>query len=274
MMTVTKRNYLQLVFSRDDEHSRDSATTFDGQLSEAKFAVAQGFDLPSPTLGDLAVPHADGLSTDAESVREGLVSTAEVGDDVLKRDLGRRHEASVSVLPLRVKPLTRTRKARPRKLTYMSRRKPTDDWAIKRGAAMRAARTALGKSQAEIAELAGIKDRETISQYESGLIADIAPDVIPRLAMALGMPPQRLSRTPWGARDEAADLKISSVARSIAYSFDKYPLAIQNQIRETIARYEQMVKQHGKEAADALFGPPPVQEPAKTVQQPRRQRQA
>jgi transcriptional regulator with XRE-family HTH domain len=128
---------------------------------------------------------------------------------------------------------------------------------------MRAARTALGKSQAEIAELAGVKDRETISQYESGLIVDIAPDVIPRLAMALGMPPQRLSRSPWGARDEGADLKVSNVARQIAYSFDRYPLAIQNQIRDTIAKYEHMVKQHGKDAADALFGPSPTQEPAK-----------
>lgn len=139
---------------------------------------------------------------------------------------------------------------------------------------MRAARTALGKSQLEIAELAGVKDRETISQYESGLIVDIAPDVIPRLAMALGMPPQRLSRSPWGARDEGADLKVSSVARSIAYSFDKYPLAIQNQIRDTITKYELMVKQYGREAADALFGPSPVQEPTKAVHQPvRRQNQ-
>lgn len=126
---------------------------------------------------------------------------------------------------------------------------------------MRAARKALGKSQAAIAELAGVKDRETISQYESGLIVDIDPPVIPRLAMALGMPPQRLSRTPWGAKDEAADLKVSTVARSIAYSFDRYPLAVQNQIRETIAKYEHIVKQNGKEAADALFGPAPIQEP-------------
>lgn len=272
-MKVTKRNYLQLVFNRDNEHSRDSATTFDRQVGEPELSVAQRFNLPGPALGDLAIPHADSLSADAECVREGLVSTTEVGDDLLKRDFGLGHNASVSMLPRRVKSLTRDRQARPRKLVYMSRRKPTDEWAIKRGAAMRAARTALGKSQAEIAELAGIKDRETISQYESGLIADIAPDVIPRLAMALGMPAQRLSRTPWGAKDEAADLKVSPVARSIAYSFDKYPLAIQNQIRETIAKYELMVKQHGKQAADALFGPAPVQESAKTVPM-KRQHQA
>jgi transcriptional regulator with XRE-family HTH domain len=271
-MTVTKRNYLQLVFSRNNEHSSDSAATLHGQISKPKLTVAQGLNLPGPTLGELATPHADGLSGDAECVREGLMSAAEVRDDLLKRDFGSGHDPSVSVLPRRVKPLTRNQQPRPRKLTYMSRRKPTDEWAIKRGAAMRTARAALGKSQAEIAELAGVKDRETISQYESGLIADIDPAVIPRLAMALGMPPQRLSRTPWGARDEGAELKVSNVARQIAYSFDRYPLAIQNQIRETIAKYELMVKQYGKEAADALFGPTPSQEPAKTVPM-RRQRQ-
>lgn len=273
-MTETKRNHLRLVVNQDDERLCDGATTLHGQISEAKLAIAEGLDLPSPTFGNLSVPHADGLSGDAERIAEGLMRTTEMVDDILKRDLGRGHDASVSVLPHSVKSLTRTPQARTRKLTYMSRRKPTDEWAIKRGAAMRAARAALGKSQAEIAELAGVKDRETISQYESGLIVDIAPDVIPRLAMALGMPPQRLSRTPWGARDEGAELKVSSVARQIAYSFDRYPLAIQNQIRETIAKYEFMVKQHGQGAADALFGPSAVQEPTKGVHQPvRRQRQ-
>lgn len=250
---------LQLVTSNGKriDKSGDGSPTLHRQISESKLALAQRLDLPGASLGDFPVPHAHRFSADAERVGEGLMGTTEVGDDFFKQDLGRSHSASVSTLPACVKPLTRERQTQARKLAYMSKRKPKDSWAIQRGAAMRAARVALGKSQAEIAELAGVKDRETISQYESGLIADIDPAVIPKLAAALGMPPQQLSRTPWDARDEAADLRVSSVARQLAYSFDRYPLAIQNQIREAIARYEIMVRQHGKEAADALFGPPP-----------------
>lgn len=257
-MKQVKQTRLQLVVSNGKliEKSGDGSPTFHGQIQEAELPLAQGLDLPSTTFGDLSVPHTHGLSANAENVSEGLMSTTEVVDDILKRDSRRRHGASVSTLPHGVKPLTRTRLPQPRKLAYMSRRKPKDEWAIERGVAMRAARVALGKSQAEIAELAGVKDRETISQYESGIIADIDPAVIPKLAMALGLPAQRLSRTPWGARDEAADLRVSNVARQIAYTFDQYPLAIQNQIRETIAKYETMVKQHGKDAVDALLGTP------------------
>jgi transcriptional regulator with XRE-family HTH domain len=250
---------LQLVTSNGKrvDKSGDGSPTFHGQISESELTLAQRLDLPGAPLGEFPAPHAHRFSGDAERIGEGLMGTTEVGDNFIKRNLGRSHCPSVSVLPVGVKPLTRERQTQVRKLAYMSKRKPKDSWAIQRGAAMRAARVALGKSQAEIAELAGVRDRETISQYESGLIADIDSGVIPKLATALGMPPQQLSRTPWDARDEAADLRVSSVARQIAYSFDRYPLAIQNQIREAIARYEIMVKQHGKEAADALFGPPP-----------------
>lgn len=270
---MEQRARLQLVTSNGKriDRSGDGSPTFHGQISESKLALTQRLDLPSATLGDFPVPHAHGLSADTESVSEGLMGTAEVIDNVLKSDARRSHRPSVSVLPHGVKSLTREGQTQARKLAYMSKRKPKDSWAIQRGAAMRAARVSLGKSQAEIAELAGVKDRETISQYESGLIADIDPAVIPKLAAALGVPAQQLSRTPWDARDEAADLKVSSVARQIAYSFDRYPLAIQNQIREAIARYEIMVKQHGKEAADALFGPPPS--PHKKAEPPPLKRQ-
>lgn len=256
---MTKTNRIRLRLATNDgvriDESSDSSPTLHGEIGKSELTVTQGLDLPSASFGDLAIPHAHGFTGDAESVGKRLMGPAEVVKDFLKRDAGLSHDASVSMLPHGVKPLTRGSRAGIRKLTYMSRRKSPDSWAIERGAAMRSARMALKKSQAQIAELAGVKDRETISQYESGVIADIDQAVIPRLAMALGLPAQRLSRTPWGARDEASDLRISSVARQIAYSFDQYPLAIQNQIRETITRYETLVKQHGKAAADALFGP-------------------
>lgn len=243
MMTRTKRSYLQLVVNRDHEDSRNSATTLDRQISETKFAVAQRLNLPSTPFRELAVPHADRLSGDAESVSQGLVSTAEVVDDLLKRDLGLRHDASVSTLPSRVKRLTSSIKKAGGKLTYMGKRRvPTDAWAIQRGQLMRAARAELGLSQAKVAAYAGVKDRETIAQYESGLIADIDPSVIPKLAIALGMSPQQLSRLPWNGRDDAADLRVSAVAKQIAYQFDHYPLPLQNQIRAAIAAYEAMSK--------------------------------
>lgn len=250
------RARLQLVVSEGmrTDKSGDGTPTFHGQDCKGELPSAQGLDLPGATFGDLTVPHTHGFSGDPKSISERLMSATEVVEDFLERDTRRSHGASVSMLPRPVKRLTRDERVQPRKLVYMGRRQPKDQWAIERGAAMKAARLALGKSQAEIAELAGVKDRETISQYESGIIADIDPAVIPKLAMALGLPAQRLSRTPWSARDEAADLKISNVARQIAYSFDQYPLAIQNQIRETIAKYESMVRLHGKNAVDTILG--------------------
>jgi transcriptional regulator with XRE-family HTH domain len=128
---------------------------------------------------------------------------------------------------------------------------------------MKAARKKLRLSQGEVARLAGINDRETISQYESGQIKDIDPAVIPLLAVALGLSPQQLSRGPWKAKDDAADLHVSPVAKKLAYSFDRYPLILQNEIRETIARYETLIKTHGEDAVQALLSPetasvPPV----------------
>lgn len=266
MLNVKKHHahYLRLAVSDGQKiASRDSLPALHRHVGESEFPCAQRFDLPGPPFRDLFVPHADRFSADAERVAEGLMCPAEVVEDLLESNGRHGHQnaseeggPSVSVLPHPVKSLTRSKRVRISKLNYMSKKRtPKDPWAIARGAAMKEARRALGKSQAEIASLAGIKDRETISQYESGLIEDIDASLIPKLATALGMPPQQLSRTPWNNRDEGLDLRVSTVARQIAYNFDEYPLIIQNQIRETIAKYESLVKQHGKAAVDRMYEP-------------------
>lgn len=237
---------------RHVDESRDRPTALDGYVGEPKLSAAQRFDLPGPPLGDFLVPHTHSLTADTKSIGKRLVRPAEV----VKNFLESSHARSVSMLPQSVKPLTLRRKRHPSKLIYMGKKRvPKDDWAIERGAAMKAARLALGQSQSRIATLAGVNDRETIAQYESGLIENIDPKTIPKLAMALGMHPQQLSRTQWKAKDEASDLRVSSVARQIAYNFDDYPLILQNHIRQTIARYEELVSLHGKEAADAMLTP-------------------
>lgn len=219
------------------------------------------FDLPSPALWDFSIPHRHRLATHTECVPQGLMSAAEVIDNLLEGGHGLHEDksepaASVSVLPLSVKSLTNKRSARRSKLAYMGKKRVAKDpWAIARGKAMATARHRLGMSQAKVAELAGVNDRETISQYEHGVIEDIDMSIIPKLARVLGMPAQELSRTQWEGRDEAADLKVSNVARQLAYNFDHYPLIVQNQIREAVAQYQNLVKKHGKEAADALFSP-------------------
>lgn len=244
----------------------DSLPSLHGHLGDPKLPGAQDFDLKGAPIRDLAAPHGHGLataipSTSGESVRKGLMGPAEVIEDFLERNHAPEAvtatAASVSMLPLSVKPLTTGRSARLCNLTYMRKRRvPLDPWAIERGKRMKEARSALGLSQAKVAELAGIKDRETIAQYESGLIVDIDPGVIPKLAVAVGMPPQQLSRLPWKGDDEAEDLKVSAVARQIAYRFDDYPIALQNHIRSAIASYDALVKAHGKAAVDAMYTPP------------------
>lgn len=248
-----------------------------GHITDAKLPGAQDLDLKGAPVRDLAAPHGHGLTAaippaSSERIREGLMRPTEVIEDFLERDHAPRvvaaNELSVSMLPLSVKPLTRSRSARLCNLAYMRKRRvPTDPWAIERGKRMKAARTALGLPQAKVAELAGIKDRETIAQYESGLIADIDPSAIPKLAVALGMPPQQLSREPWKGDDEAEDLKVSAVARQIAYRFDGYPIALQNHIRSAIASYDALVKAHGKAAVDAMYTPPFAAPPTVTPKQ-------
>lgn len=265
--------------------SGDSLPSLHGHLTDAKPPCAQDLDLKSSPVRDLTAPHGHGLATaipsaSGERVRQGLMRPAEVIEDFLERDHAPEAvaatESSVSMLPSSVKPLTRCKSARLCNLTYMrKRREPTDAWAIERGKAMKAARLALGLTQARVAELAGIKDRESISQYESGLIKDIDPNEIPRLAIALGMPPQQLSRVPWKGKDGVEDLRVSAVARQIAYQFDAYPLALQNQIRSAIAAYDAMVKAHGKGVVDAMFTPSPapgMPVPATVVDIPQKRR--
>lgn len=272
-MTNGFQRRLRLVVSNknSDDCSSNSPAPFDRHVSDSEFPLAQNLNLESSAVWDLTAPHGHGLATAFPSASsqfcgQRLVRAAEEVEDFLKGDLLTvgHVSPSVSMLPSSVKRLTRTGKAALSKLTYMtSRRKQKDDWAIQRGAAMRSARQRLGKTQQEIANLIGMDDRETISQYESGTIKDIDPAYIPKLSLALGMPAQQLSRTAWSARDEAADLKISTVARQLAYNFDKLPLAVQNQIRDAVANYERLVKAHGKEAADTLLTPQIAAEPHK-----------
>lgn len=146
----------------------------------------------------------------------------------------------------------------------MGSKRELDPWAVRRGAEMKAARERLRKSQPEIAKLVGVT-REAISQYEKGVIKDIPVATIPKLAKALGMHPHQLSRHEWKAVDEALDLRVSTVARQIAYAFDDYPLFLQNQIREAIARYEALVREHGREKVEALYGPIPAPPPRSKV---------
>lgn len=263
----------------------DSLPTLHGHITDAKLPRAQNFDLKGASIRNLTAPHGHGLTAavppaSGERIRKGLMRPTEVIENFLERDHAPNAvaatESSVSMLPRSVKLLTRRKPGRLCNLTYMrKRREPTDAWAIERGKAMKAARVALGLTQARVAELAGIKDRESISQYESGLIKDIAPNEIPRLAIALGMPPQQLSRVPWKGKDDVEDLRVSAVARQIAYQFDAYPLALQNQIRSAIAVYDAMVKAHGKGVVDVMFTPPPVAgtpAPAKIVDIPPKHR--
>lgn len=274
-MAIEKaRAYVQLVTSNGVRvgDSGNGLSPLHGHVGESKLPDADRLDLPSTTLRDLFVPHTHSFATDPERVSESLVrattgATTEVVENVLERNgshvqpiASLSDSVSVSMLPLAVKPLTRRAATRLSNLPYMSRRVPKDDWAIKRGAAMRTARESLGKSQQEIAGLVGVT-REAISQAETGITKDIDSKLIPKLAMALGMHPQQLSRAAWKAKDEAADLHVSTVARQIAYGFDHYPLAIQNDIRQAIARYEAAVKDWGKDVADAMFTPPGAMQP-------------
>jgi transcriptional regulator with XRE-family HTH domain len=251
VITKTRGHLRRLIFD-----SSDLSPTSNRHISKSKLAGRNGFNLVGAPLGDLAVPHAHGFSAYAESVTERLMGTTEVFENVVEQD----HGASVSLLPTSVKRLTHERKLPKGKLPYMSR-KPKDEWSIKRGAAMKAARLTLGHSQQKIADLADIADRETISQYESGAILDIDPAVIPRLAKALGIAAQALSRTPLEVHDEGASLKVSPVARSIALNWDGYPQILQNHIRHLLASYDKVAKEFGPEAATAMYTttlPPPA----------------
>lgn len=248
---------------------RGKRLPLDGQLVKREPPLTLDLDLVRPPLREFSVPHRHGLSGDAEYVSEGLVRSAEEIDDLLEGDLGFGHMRSVSTLPAHVKQLPPLPAKRHSKLAYMTgKRLPKDPWAIARGEAMKAARQALGLSQAKVARLAGIKDRETISQYESGKIADIDSAVIPALSKALGMPVAALARDPINVRDEGADLRVGPVARQIAYNWDDFPLGLQNAIRHQIANYETAVAQMGKEAASALYGgvQPRPQSPARTAE--------
>lgn len=260
--------------------SRDSASPLHGQVSKSELASGERFDLPSTPLGDFLLPHADSLASDAESISKSLVSAAprptpKMIENFLKTDLAHQRTSgsdsrSVSTLPRTVKRLTYGSNRAASKLAYMKakRRVPTDEWAIKRGAAMKAARSALGKSQLQIAEIVGVT-REAISQFESGLIEEIDTKLIPKLAMALGMPAQQLSRI-WKGKDESESLRVSPVARQIAMSFDAYPLMIQNEIRQAVSKYEALVKQYGKEAADTMYTPVEGRPPPTKVESKRR----
>ena len=267
MAKKTSQARLKLVANNGKriDQSSDGPTSLHRHIVESELASTQGLDLPGPPFGNFAIPHADGFATDAERIGEGLMRTTEVSNDLLESDARRGHAVSVSTLPLRVKRLTTGARSKAGKLPYMQKKRaPRDEWAIQRGQAMKAARQALGLSQARVAEYAGIKDRETIAQYESGLIADIAPAAIPALSRALGLSPQQLSRAPWGARDDAGDLRVSPVAKQLAYRFDDYPLVLQNQIRAAIASYEALVKSHGKAQVDAMYTPPHAAGPPAT----------
>lgn len=235
----------------------DNSVLLDTRLNrhvlDAELPIAEHLDLVCPEIRNDSIPHGDGFPGAAESIGERLMGTPEMLQDVLKLNGPAQMNAlqygpSVSALPSPVKPLTRRANGLVRKLAYMSKkRKPTDEWAIKRGAKMKKAREDLGYSQQAVADLCEIKDRETISQYESGLIKEIDAPQVPRLSIALGLPISDLSRIITEARDEGADLRVSTVARSLAYNFDRLPLMLQTQIRQLINVYESSVTHASKE---------------------------
>lgn len=247
-MCKRKKPQLRLVVNNESVLFRSG---LNWHLLDAKLPAAQDLYLVRPQVRDNAIPHRDGLSGAAKSIGKGLMGAAKMVNNFFKIDASAqvdslRQDTSVSVLPRSVKSLTRKGADRVRKLAYMSKRGPKDPWSVERGKKMRDARERLGYSQEQVAKLIDLTDgehltRESISQYESGSIKEIDPPLVRQFSVVLGMPISEISRLVTEARDEGADLRVSTIARSIAYKFDRFPPVLQMQIRQFISVYEDSI---------------------------------
>lgn len=242
-----KRKKPQLRLVVDNESVLISAR-LNGHLLHPELATTKDLYLVRPQIRDDPVPHGHGLPGATKSISKGLMGATEMVDDILKFDASAQVKSllptsSVSMLPPTVKQLTRRSKGGLRKLAYMSKRGPKDPWSVQRGKKMRDARKTLGYSQEDVAKLLELPDdrrpsRESISQYESGDIKEIDPPLVPQFARILGLTLSDLSRIVTNSKDDGADLRISTLARSIAYKFDRFPEMLQMQIRQVISVYE------------------------------------
>lgn len=245
-----KRKKPQLRLVRNNQ-SVFVGARLDGHLFDAKLAATQHLYLVRPEIRDDPVPHGNSFPGTAQGIGKGLMGATEVLDDVFENDGpaqidSLQYASSVSMLPSPVKALTNRTGVRVRKLAYMSKRGPKDPWSVERGKKMRQARERLGYSQEEVAKFIELPNgynptRESISQYESGSIKEIDPILVPQFVRVLGLNVSEISRVVTGVKDEGADLMVSSVARSIAYKFDRFPLFLQMQIRQFINIYEESV---------------------------------
>lgn len=149
------------------------------------------------------------------------------------------HARSVSSLPLYVKPFTTGKIIAGRKLTYMGKRKPPSEFALRRGGLIKGARESAGLSQAQLAEKLGLKSREIVSQYESGSIEQISERTCKGLIVILGLRPEDLTEDP-SLFQFSDDLPtMSAEARRIARKWDSYPAHVREFIKKTMDGYDE-----------------------------------
>lgn len=135
------------------------------------------------------------------------------------------------------------------KLAYMpTKRRQKSEFAVERGKKIKALREAKEKSQQGFAALIGVKDRETVSLYESGRIKEIDLGVVRQLIL-LGMDPRDLMEEPSILEMPETLTDIKPEARHIANSWAGLPAPLKSYLSSHIEIWEAMKKEHPTLAA-------------------------